>query len=192
MKYEHFCLDVETTDIESSAIVLSAAIVGFNLTEDDNFTYEDLVERTLYVKFDAKEQKAAGRSVSRETMAWWDKQGEDIKRMCFFPSKKDMSAEEGMGAINSYLKANGTQDYFVWTRGSLDQMLFESLSRTFEVEKVFHYNSFCDIRTALRCLKQTTNRQGYCNIPNFDLDKISKHNPIDDIALDVLMLKYGT
>ena len=191
MKYSNFCLDVETTDIESTAIVLSAAIVGFNL-EDDDCTYEDLVERSLYVKFNAKEQKAAGRSVSRETLEWWSKQGEEIQRMCFLPSKKDFSAEGGMGAINKYLTENGDKDYFVWTRGSLDQMVMESLCRTFGIESVFHYNSFCDIRTALRCLKQTTNKRGYCDIPDFDRDKISKHNPIDDIVLDVLMLKYGT
>lgn len=191
MKYSNFCLDVETTDIESTAIVLSAAIVGFNI-EDDDCTYEDLVERSLYVKFNAKEQKAAGRSVSRETLAWWGKQGEDIQRMCFLPSKKDFSAEDGMAAINKYLTENGDKDYFVWTRGSLDQMVMESLCRTFGIESVFHYNSFCDIRTALRCLKQTVNKRGYCDIPDFDRDKISAHNPIDDICRDVLMLKYGT
>jgi hypothetical protein len=189
MKYDNFCLDVETTDIDSSAIVLSAAIVGFNLTED--FTYEDLVDRTLYVKFIAKEQKAAGRTASRDTLEWWDKQGEEIKRMCFLPSKKDVSALEGLDTIRSFIAKNGNKDYMVWTRGCLDQMVMESLCRTFKVDPITSYNSFCDVRTALRCLKSTTNNRGYCDIPNFDRDKISKHNPIDDIALDVLMLRYG-
>lgn len=191
MKYGHFCLDVETTDLESSAIVLSAALVYFSLDDEDQFTYEDLVDRSLYVKFDAKEQKQLKRTSSRSTLEWWDKQGPDIKRMCFLPSSKDVSALEGMEQIKQYLDKYGDKDYFVWTRGCLDQMVMESICRSIEIDSVFNYNGFCDVRTALRCLKTTTNNRGYCDIPDFDRNKISKHNCIDDVCLDVLMLKYG-
>lgn len=186
----NFVFDVETTNIESTAIVLSAAIVYFDPEKDIDITYDELVERTLYVKFNAAEQKAMGRSVSRSTLEWWNKQSKMIKDLCFLPSPKDLSVEEGLNRLRDYVSENGDNP-FIWARGSLDQMVIESLTRDVEAKPIVHFNSWCDVRTAIRLLKDTSNRNGYCDIPGFDAGTVDKHNPIADVCYDALMLIKG-
>ncbi|MHB8123400.1 MAG: 3'-5' exoribonuclease domain-containing protein [Desulfuromonadaceae bacterium] len=185
-----FCYDVETCSTEDNAIVLSAALVWFDPEETD-ITFDQLVERTLYVKFKAKEQAEAGRKVSKDTIEWWNKQGPLIKDLSFKPSKKDLTAAEGIGQIRAYIKEHGDKNSFVWARGSLDQRVTESLCKTFDLEPIQNYNMWMDVRTAIRLLKETSKVNGYCDIPNFNYDVVFKHSPIDDIALDVLMLVQG-
>jgi hypothetical protein len=190
MTTKHFCFDVETMGVESSSIVLSAALVWFD-PADTSITFEQLVERAVYVKFSAMEQKKAGRTVDKDTMLWWSKQGEVIYNLCVKGSKSDLLAVEGLGILRDYVKKHGSKDSFIWTRGSLDQMVIESLCRSTGEEKIADYNAYMDVRTAIRLLKDTSKWTGYCDIPDFDWNKVSKHNPIDDIALDVLMLVKG-
>ncbi|MFN3301095.1 MAG: hypothetical protein ACK41Z_12975, partial [Sediminibacterium sp.] len=90
--------------------------------------------------------------------------------------------------INKYAK----KEFFVWARGSLDQRVMENLCQTFELEPIADYNMFMDVRTAIRMTKETSNIRGYCELPEqFKHIQIDKHNPIDDVIRDVLMLKYG-
>ena len=186
----NFCFDIETLSTESNCVILSAAITWFDPAQTD-VTYEELVERSLYVKFDAIEQKKIGRVVSKDTLEWWSKQGEIIRNFCLLPSKKDVSAVEGVKRIREYVKQHGSKDSFIWARGNFDQMAIDSLAKSVGEETIADYNAWCDIRTAIRLLKETSKWTGYCDIPDFDMGKISKHNPIDDLVLDILMLVRG-
>lgn len=186
----NFVYDVETMGIESNAVVLSAAIVYFDTTED--VSYDELVERSLYVKFDAREQIRAGRKIDRGTVEWWEKQSPAIRKLCFLPSPKDLSAKDGMEEIRAYIKKYGDpKKTFIWARGTLDSMVTESLSRTFGIEPLINYNSWMDVRTGIRLLKDSSNWNAYCDIPGFDKDQVDKHNPIADVCYDALMLTKG-
>lgn len=186
----NFMVDVETLDVESTAVILSAAIVYFD-PSDPNVTFEELVERSLYVKLNAREQLENGRSKSKSTVEWWMKQGQDIQDLCLKPSPKDLSVEEALRRMREYVDANGSKDSFFWARGSLDQMSLESLARKFDQPFFADYNAWMDVRTAIRLIKETAKWTGYCDIPDFNRDLVNKHNPIDDIALDVLQLVKG-
>ena len=187
---KQFCVDVETLGIESTCVVLSAAMVWFDPAET-KVTYEELVDRALYIKFDSKEQLEMGRSKTKSTIEWWQKQGKEIQKLCLFPSPKDLKADEGIRRMKNYIAEHGSKQSLFWQRGVLDQMSLESLCRSIEAEPITQYNMWMDLRTAIRLLKETSNPGGYCPIPDFDFNKIQKHNPIDDIAADVLMLVRG-
>ena len=185
-----YCVDVETLDNKSTAVVLSLAICWFDGSSD--VTYEEYVERTLYVKLDMKEQLQAGRTKSKATIEWWQKQGTEIQKLCLFPSPNDVDAVSALGKVRDYIKnTGGTDKSFIWARGSLDQSSLDSLAETFGVEPIAAYNQWMDVRTAIRMTKETSQWSGYCDVPGFDYSKLSKHNPIDDIIIDILMLSNG-
>lgn len=188
---KHFCFDIETLSTESTAIVLSLAVVHFDFEHDTSVTYDKLVERSLYVKFKMKEQHDMGRHVSKSTLEWWKKQGTNIRDLCFVPTAADMMAVDGLNALNAYVKEHGSTGSMFWARGSLDQMALESLCRKVDVKTPVIYNMWMDIRTAIRLTKETSDERGYCDIPNFDSSTVDKHNPIADISLDVLQLVQG-
>jgi len=185
----NFVFDIETCAIDSKAIVLSAAIVHFDLDED--LTYEDLVQRSLYVKFKAREQKTLGRIYDKETLNWWMTQPEAIRTLCFTPSARDLDPKEGIKQIRSYVAEHGGSKSFMWARGSLDQMVFESFCKDYQEPTIIHYNSWMDVRTAIRITKETADKYAYCTIPGFMKDIVDKHNPIADVCYDALQLIKG-
>ena len=190
-----FCYDIETLSKESTAVILSAAITQFDFTQKDDLDEEfaSLVENSLYVKFDAKEQiEKYNRIVSKDTLEWWNKQGEFVRDLCFKPSKNDVDAKTGMNLLRSYIKefSISGEDNIVWVRGSLDQLATDSLCATLKVDPIEGFWNFRDVRTAIDLLAETSKR-GYCQLSKpFNRDLIIKHNPTHDIAFDVLMLKY--
>jgi hypothetical protein len=77
----------------------------------------------------------------------------------------------------------------------MDEVVMQALERSVMREgedHIFLYSRFRDVRTAIDFL--TGNFNGYCQVDhpdfNYDID-VTKHNPIDDCALDIMMLIYG-
>ena len=159
-----------------------------------DFTFEELLERSLFVKFDVKEQlNNYGRIKQEGAIQFWKEQSVEAKKKSFYPDENlDVSVETGLGIIESYYNQHKT-DEFIWTRGSFDQLAFESLYRAANNNKdaFMPFWMFRDIRTFIDLFKKSTNGYGYCNIPNFDKSKVIKHDPIHDIAYDAMMMKYG-
>jgi hypothetical protein len=83
-----------------------------------------------------------------------------------------------------------------WARGNLDQLVLDSFEEQLEIQPIWPFQRWRDVRTAIDFLYGTT--QGYCKVVTppwveaFDKDlHITKHNPIDDCVLDAMMLMYG-
>lgn len=191
---KNFCYDIETLDKESTAIVLSAAIVYFDLTEQVD--YDTLLDRTKYIKFKVSTQKAMGRTVSKSTLDWWFQQDDDIRRSIVLPSPIDVCPKEGIEELIYYVQNHGDDDSMMWTRGNLDQLVTESLCNSLGYPKgadhIIHYNRWMDIRTFIRLTKDTADRRGYCTIPDFDSKtRVKKHDPIHDVCYDVLQIIHG-
>lgn len=193
-----FCYDIETLGKESTSVILSAAIVHFDFdqTQDDTLDeeYAQLVESSLFVKFDAKEQiENYKRIVCKETLEWWNKQGEFIRDLSFKPTKNDMSVVDGIAAIRNYIAkySKGKKENIIWIRGSLDQLATESLCTAAKIDPIEHFCNFRDVRTAVDLLAEKS-RRGYCELSKpLNRDLVQKHMPSHDIALDVLQLKYA-
>lgn len=187
-----FGFDIETLDTRETAVVLSAAITWFDETK--KYTYEELVENTLFVKFDVKEQiEKYKRTVSKDTIDWWStKVPKVVRDISFKPSDKDVSVKEGIDTLKLYIKEHSNdKESVVFCRGSFDQYISDHLCKySLKEEPLFKYSAWRDFRTAIDILKDTA-RGGYCQIPDFNVDKVQKHNPIDDVIYDIYMLLYG-
>lgn len=173
--------------------MLSAAILYFDETK--KYTYNELVDNTLFVKFNAKEQiESYNRTFSKDTIEWWKTKVPKLTReFSFAPSNNDVSLSEGIGILKSYIKAhsNGKEDV-VFIRGSFDQYISDHLCKSsLKEEPLFKYSAWRDFRTAIDLLKETA-RGGYCQIPGFDFENVVwKHNPKHDVASDVYQLLEG-
>ena len=185
-----FIFDVETLGVESNAVVLSAALVHFD--PERRPTYQDLLDNACFVKFNAKEQMDVGRTVSKSTLDWWKEQHDYVKQVSLNPSREDMTVENGMKLIYDYMaKFPNADKQTMWARGSLDQLVIDSLAVKFGLQEITRYNMWRDVRTAVDCLYGTS--EGYVDIvhPLFKRHEVIKHHPVHDCALDAMQLMYG-
>jgi hypothetical protein len=187
-----FLFDVETLGKESTAVILSMALIHFD--PDTNPSYQDLMNSAFFVKLDAEDQMTRlGRTMTKSTMEWWSKQCLNVKIASFKPSAQDVKIEQGLKSMRQY--AESFSDYrnqTVWARGNLDQLVLDSMEEKLELHPIFHYAKWRDVRTAVDFLTGSDN--GYCTVdyPGFDpAIHVTKHNPIDDCAYDIMMMLYG-
>lgn len=184
-----YCFDLETLGVYSNSVVLSAAIVYFDPKEE--ITYDKLLNTALFVKFNVKDQiTRLHREVDKETLNWWDKQHQYLKEVSLIPKSDDLLVEEGIQKIKDYINMFPNPDnQTIWVRGSMDQPVFDHLCKTVYTDPIMRYNNYRDLRTAIDILYGTSN--GYCEVEDFDKNRVVKHHPIHDICYDVMMLKYG-
>lgn len=186
-----FLFDVETLGVESTAVVLSAALIHFEPEKQP--TYQDLLDNAIFVKFNAKDQiERLKRTVDIGTIEWWKNQHEYVRSVSFVPNSTDVTAEQGLTLLHDYMNKipNATKET-MWARGSLDQMAIDSLAVKVDMQQITGYNVWRDVRTAVDILYGTSN--GYVEVdhPLFKRHEVIKHHPVHDCALDAMQLMYG-
>lgn len=186
-----FIFDVETLGVESNAVILSAALIYFN--PDDKPSYQDLLDNACFVKLNAKDQsKRLGRSVDMSTLEWWANQHEYTRSVSFDQNSTDLLAEDAITTLHNYMnKYVNANSQTMWARGSLDQLVIDSLAKKLDMQPITGYSMWRDVRTAVDLLTGSTN--GYCEVnhPQFERAQVIKHHPVHDCALDAMMLMYG-
>lgn len=186
-----FVFDVETLGVESTTVILSAAIVHFDAAK--NPSYQDLLDGALFVKLNAKDQlQRLDRTLDMGTLEWWKNQHEYVRSVSLDPSGHDLLAEDAIRKLHDYMnKFPNANKMTMWTRGSLDQMAIDSLCKKVDMQLLTGYNMYRDVRTAIDCFTGSSN--GYCNVdhPTFNRAAVIKHHPVHDCALDAMMLMYG-
>jgi hypothetical protein len=190
-----WALDIETLDTASTAVILSIGLVPFEAKTP--FTIAELKRKSFFVKFDAKEQTSVyKRSVSKDTLAWWATQPDAAKNMSLIPSLKDMSAEDGLFALQEFFHSRGgTKNSKIYTRGSFDQMITESLCKAVGVKPLVPYYGFRDIRTWVDCMYPKSER-GYIAVDksvctDYSEEALVSHDPVDDCIRDIAMMLGG-
>ena len=181
-----FMFDVETLGVESTAVVLSAALIHFD--PEKRPTYQDMIDHACFVKFSVVEQHDAKRTMSKSTMKWWQEQHDYVKKVSFMASKEDMSVVTGLQYLTNYMdKFDPNREQTMWARGSLDQLVIDSLCVQFAMQELTGYNRWRDVRTAVDILYGTNN--GYCDVdhPLFKRHEVIKHHPVHDCALDAML-----
>lgn len=182
---------METLGTDSNSVILSMACIHFD--PQSKPTYKELKEFAFFVKLSARDQiENYQRKVHKGTIDWWEKQCLNAKNWSYIPDKSDKPLAEGIAALHEWANSKNDKDSWVWTRGSLDDVILQAAERQVKVESVFAYSRFRDVRTAVDLL--TFSKNGYCDVdhPEFLYDRdVTKHNPIDDCALDIMMLLYG-
>jgi hypothetical protein len=183
--------DVETLGKESNSVILSMAAIYFK--PEDKPTPQELRDNAFFVKLDVTDQiKRLNRKVGKTTMQWWSKQCDNVRRKSFSPSSEDVRFEDGYEAMRQWAKSKNDDKCWVWARGNLDQLVLDSMEEQLEIDSIWKFARWRDVRTAIDFLYETN--RGYCEIdyPGFDPSlHITKHNPIDDCVFDVMMLIYG-
>lgn len=154
---------------------------------------EQLRKDSFFVKLDATDQiKRLKRGSSKSTLEWWNKQCDIAKEKSFYVKPDDVKIETGLEMMREWSnKYDPDKKAWVWARGNLDQLVIDSMEEQLEIEPVFFYNRWRDVRTAIDLLIGSTN--GYCDVdyPGFFSESIVKHDPVDDCIYDAMMLMYG-
>jgi len=184
-----YCFDLESLGVESNSVVLSVAIVYFDPAEE--LDYDKLLNRTLFLKLDAKDQvKRLNRVIDKGTLEWWSKQHKYLQDISLHPKPDDLKAEEAIQKVKDYINMFPNPDnQTIWIRGNMDQPMFDSLSKAVSTEPIMRYNNYRDLRTAIDIMYGSSN--GYCEVEDFSKDKVIKHHPVHDICYDVMMLLKG-
>lgn len=188
----NFIVDVETLDVESTSVILSCAVIKFELDEVPNFN--EFCKRALFVKFKAGQQiNELKRTIRPATIDWWAKQSKAAQEMSVRIYTTDLPVKDGMKLIRAYagLMIDSSKNRHVkfWSRGALDQVTLDSLAKAGGEDILIPYNNWYDIRTAVDLLHD--GKGGYVDVPGFNDMVVTMHNPIHDCARDLMMLLKG-
>jgi hypothetical protein len=135
--------------------------------------------------------------MGKTTMQWWAKQCDNVKTVSFKPNKEiDVKFEDGYEQMRKWAASFNEPTSWVWARGNLDQLVMDSFEEQLEIEPIWPFQRWRDVRTAIDILYETD--KGYVNVvvppwvDTFDPTlHVTKHNPIDDCAYDIMMILYG-
>ena len=189
-------MDIETIGIESTSGILSLAAIYHDETLK-TFRFSDMVSGAFFVKFDIVDQlRNYGRTSDKDTMAWWEKQGEYPKRMSFIPRADDKKLVDGLTLFSEWMNlVNPKKNEMIWVRGSLDQPVIESAYRAANLKSGISYNHWRDVRTFIDTVYSRSNN-GYVDVdtsivPDYNFNSAVKHDPVQDVALDICMMCAG-
>lgn len=190
-----FILDSETLGLRDESVLLSLAIcfvdLEFAMKSTPTDLYNFVIKNSKFIKFDLTEQKNEyNRWVSKDTLEWWSKIDRDIQKISLIPSDKDLSAVDGLNELREYIKSfDGGSKFPIYQRGYLDGSIIIGLSDSVGVKCPINPFRFRDVRTIIDVLYGSND--GYCDVENFDKSLVKKHDPIHDIAKDVIMMIHG-
>lgn len=174
-------LDTETLDLRTSAVIVSLGVTIFDDEKVDSF--EDLVSRGINVYIDRGIQKYAGRTTSRSTMEWWDKQGEEAKLVFDQPGVSVHQVSVLIDQLISGLPVN--KKHLKWyCRGpQFDIAKLEDLFRQFGVDCPWHYRK-------PRCSRTWLDEHGIDDDVKLQRpDHMIPHNSLHDAAFEAYMMQ---
>lgn len=191
-----FIFDVETLGKESNSVILSMAAIYFD--PDKSPSYQEMYKDAFFVKFDVVDQmKRLDRKVGKTTMQWWAKQCDNVKIKSFKPNPAvDVKFEDGYEQMRQWAESKNDPRCYVWARGNLDQLVLDSFEEQLEIQPIWPFQRWRDVRTAVDFLYGVNTGYVTVEVPPwvdaFDPAlHVTKHNPIDDCCYDAMMLMYG-
>lgn len=183
-----FCVQAETLGVDSDSVILSVGLGYFDETDPE------LYDRgtTIIVKFDVKDQiKNYGRTTNPDTIFWWKSQSDSVKNHSLRPSSEDLSVSSGIEKLNDYIQKRAKNNKeIIWSRGYITPVCLNSLFQSAGNRAFVRYDLWRDIRTAIDMTKETSDN-GYCSIPNCEINKNNRHIPHYNVGDDISMLLLG-
>lgn len=181
--------DNETLCRWHTAIILSTAFTIADLTKA--YTLAELVnDRTFFMKFDATEQRKAGRTVCEHTIAWWksDKVTEEARKASLHPNPElDQPMSAFRPAFMAWCHERGISAHGI---DFCDRNLFDlsKLQHMMEVtlgaygSEPWDYHNISDVVSTLKAW----GADRYAGINARELEGMVYHDPRYDAALDWL------
>lgn len=108
---EHVMIDLETLGRRAGCSILSIGAVAFDPVKG--------LGEELYIVVNRDSCKTAGLHEDPDTLAWWEGQSEQAKKVLIDASaKKAMSLEAALDELTDYLKQFGARKVKIWGNGS--------------------------------------------------------------------------
>lgn len=191
--YLSLTADIETRDIYDSAVITRIAITPFRFDEDKDVTFQELVDRTLYISLDQEEQIARGRTCNPSTEAWWASQPEDLRIESYYPTDKDLPVVEAFAEIKRFLSRWHYDHYesIIWARNNgFENFKIQSLNEQFlpGTKHVLNHWNWHELKTANLIL--TGGETSKYNPSDFKELNFDAHNAIHDAAMDTYRLLH--
>lgn len=169
-------IDIETLDTRPSAVVLSIGVVLFNRRN------AEVPFKELNLKFGKKEfrdeQIMMGRTVDKETVAWWKGQDPEAKKL--FKQANVNSVPEALYKLSQFILAEKV-NVLVWGNGAaFDNTIMMSLYDSFGMEAPWKFWND-------RCFRTFKGEHGHIARP--PAFKGVKHDAVDDARQQVLYLQ---
>jgi len=193
MKNDCIIYDFETLGQDQrNSVVLSMAALPFTedrFTSDNPYTYEELLCSTKYLKFDAQEQVTVyKRKIDNVTLQWWTKQPAEARKS-LAPSESDAPLTDLYPFLMDLID-DPSHAKKVYTRGNtFDPLFLESLLEAIYKKDPFPWWTVRDTRSMIEGMTFGTDIKNNF-IPDELKDKFVRHNPIHDVAIDVMRMQY--
>lgn len=191
--WDYIIFDFETMGQRPNAVILSCGITC-GMIDPVDCTFENLISRGKEWIFYAQEQvkEPLNRKVDQSTVDWWNKQGDDARRI--FQASDKMHIHDFPRALWDYchehpLKKGG----MILVRGpSFDMPMLDNLLDSLEIESPFPWYAVRDVRTIIDVAFLTTNgyppgKKKFLNEMHEKYDLV-KHNALHDVILDSMMV----
>lgn len=179
-----FIIDFETLGKEDKAVLLSVGVMCVpNL--DKNWFINELTPYTIHIKINREEQIRKGRTLDKETISWWEEQGDEAREILSNDNLK--SSEYTYKCIKKFMKEGGFEPKSskIWSRGMIDQRWWQSFCKTFDFEDFLPFWCWRDTRTLLETLSGSPT--AFLN----NEPSLIKHNAAHDCILDFIRIQLA-
>lgn len=182
--------DFETlSQDQRKGVVLSFAFLEFDESRYYNapYTYQELLDSCKYIKFDVMDQlQNYGRSISKQTLDWWNEQGEKARQQ-LKPSSADRKIADLFDFIKDSCDLKSIKKSY--TRGNtFDPMFLQYLMTDIGKIEPFHWKTVRDTRSMIEGMSYGLDIDN-----DFILDEVKdefiKHDPCHDISMDVFRMQ---
>lgn len=192
-----FIYDFETLGQNPrTAPIVSLAAMSFSrdrLTSNP-YTYAELLDRVDTIKFDVADQvKNYGKKIEKDTLEWWGKQSKEAQKQ-LAPSELDRPITD----ISIFMDFNVTKPkavyasyrYWVYTRNNtFDPIFLEQILSDIGAELPYDWWAIRDTKSTIDGMSWGISLQDNF-IPTGLAEHFIAHNPVHDIAMDVMRLQY--
>jgi hypothetical protein len=173
-----------------NGVVVNLASLHFEESRfiDNPYEYEELLGSAKFIKFDVLEQvETYNRKISKDTLAWWGKLPDDVQ-LQLKPSSMDVSISTIYDHFTNTLNVKNCKR--VYTRGNtFDPILTVSLHKSIDRVDPTPFWNIRDTRSLFEGMTYGHNIK-HNFIPEGLESKFKAHDPIHDIAMDVMRFQY--
>lgn len=169
-------------------VVISFAMMNYDPSRftSNPYSYQELVNKGKFIKFDVAEQvKKYGRKIEQSTVQWWGQQNKEAQKK-IAPMKDDKSISE---LYNFFVVNRATNLDKVYTRrNTFDPVFLSSIMKATGNPEPYDWWSVRDTISFIDGL--TFGAEVKDNfIPEGLEEHFVKHDPVHDIAMDVMRMQ---
>ena len=173
-----FILDFETLGYSDSAVLLSVGVLAIPEDLSKSYSLYDLLKNSYYAKINREEQIKLKRTIDKETLDWWKRQGEQAKTV--INNNNLIDCNDVYTQVLNFILNNGfTKEANIFSRGLIDQRWWQSFCKSLNKTDPLPFWQWRDTRTFLDCMIHNPNG----NIKELP-QNICKHNAVHDCCLD--------